>query len=114
MSVPWLVPAPGVLARNVPADTIVTGNPARESRDTSVHLTSHAAGGATTRHLITDSRVRGATLHELPLVTDLRGALSFGESSRQVPLRFKGISWSSAFRASTSEANMPTASSINS
>lgn len=80
-----MVGAGAVVTRNVPADTIVTGNPARISGYVGASHEPARPAAQPPVTSTTDSRVRGVTLHELPLVTDLRGALSFGESSRQVP-----------------------------
>lgn len=86
-----VVGAGAVVTRNVPADAVVAGNPAR--------ITGYA--GLTPRHApapvaappeqpgAVPTRVRGVTFHFLPLVEDLRGNLAIGETQRQVPFEIR-------------------------
>jgi acetyltransferase-like isoleucine patch superfamily enzyme/dTDP-4-dehydrorhamnose 3,5-epimerase-like enzyme len=75
-----------VVEGNVPANSIVVGNPAHivgyvdaaTSLSGTLQEAPAAPGSAPTT-------VRGVTLHRLPLVEDLRGWLSFGEANRHVP-----------------------------
>ncbi len=83
-----MVAAGAVVTKNVPADTIVVGNPARISGYVgtgepaqSLHSVTRPAGP--------ESSVRGVILQNLPLVSDLRGNLSFGEACRQVPFEIQ-------------------------
>ncbi|HEX6976221.1 MAG TPA: WxcM-like domain-containing protein [Vicinamibacterales bacterium] len=87
-----MIGAGSVVTHDVPARAIVSGNPARIVGyvDTMKHegdapsvSTEIAAPG------VTPCRVRGVTLHRLPLVEDLRGRLSAGEFPRQVPFQPK-------------------------
>lgn len=72
-----MVGAGAVVTRDVPANAIVVGNPARISGyvSTVAHPVTHAP--ATTRHDAVP--VSGVQLMELPLITDLRGSLSVAE-----------------------------------
>jgi acetyltransferase-like isoleucine patch superfamily enzyme len=84
------VEAGSVVTRNVPAGTIIAGNPGRivgymgvsRSQDTVLATPPREAGVAATL-------VRGVTLHRMPLVDDLRGPLSFGDIGRHVPFAVK-------------------------
>jgi len=83
-----MVGAGAVVTHDVPANAIVVGNPARIVGyvDTgeavqSTRILSTSAGGAQ----VQETRVAGVTLHRLKLVKDMRGSLSVGEYSRDIP-----------------------------
>jgi len=85
-----VVGAGAVVTHSVPPNAIVVGNPAHivgyagaEKPAQAVAATPAAETGSTL------TQVRGVTLHRLPFVEDLRGFLSFGETSRQVPFEVK-------------------------
>jgi acetyltransferase-like isoleucine patch superfamily enzyme/dTDP-4-dehydrorhamnose 3,5-epimerase-like enzyme len=86
-----MVGAGSVVTRSVPPNAIVVGNPARiigyvdakyDSVSKSTESSEQPVGASLTR-------VRGVTLHRLPLINDLRGDLSFGEFQRTVPFLVK-------------------------
>jgi UDP-2-acetamido-3-amino-2,3-dideoxy-glucuronate N-acetyltransferase len=78
--------APGaVVARSVPPNAIVEGNPAHITgyvdllKTDATHVASPAKPG------VVATQVEGVTLHEMLLVHDMRGDLSAGEFERHVP-----------------------------
>ena len=73
-----------VVTRDVPSNAIVSGNPAHITgyRDTPhLALPGSRSGDAALPTL----QARGAALHRLPKIVDLRGALSFGEIGAHLP-----------------------------
>ncbi|HET8832205.1 MAG TPA: WxcM-like domain-containing protein [Casimicrobiaceae bacterium] len=79
------VAAGALVARSVPPNAIVEGNPAHIIgyvdlvKADAARVTSHAKAGVVATH------VEGVTLHEMLLVHDMRGDLSAGEFERHVP-----------------------------
>lgn len=86
------VVSPGaVVTRDVPPNAVVEGNPARIVGyvDTpNVPITSPLAAARTSDTLPT-LRVGGVTLHRLPKIVDLRGALTFAEVDAHLPFEPK-------------------------
>lgn len=86
-----MIGAGAVVTRSVPANAILAGNPARIVGYTSAtvspeHVPSRS-GSAQPSVLATS--VAGVTLHRLPMVDDIRGLLSFGETGRHLPFDVK-------------------------
>jgi acetyltransferase-like isoleucine patch superfamily enzyme len=81
-----MVGAGAVVTRDVPANAIVVGNPARISGyvDT-MQVPADSAPVNGTDERVQASAVRGVSLHRLPLVRDMRGDLSVGEFERDIP-----------------------------
>ena len=79
-----MVGAGAVVTRDVPANAIVAGNPARiigYVDSTEEPAPSHSAALSPIR----DLKVGGARMHPMPLIEDLRGALTFGEIDKHLP-----------------------------
>lgn len=88
-----MVGAGSVVTQSVPPNAIVVGNPARIIGYVNTQRGSVpkvAERGSSEQPIgASPTRVRGVTLHRLPLVNDLRGDLSFGEFQRTVPFAVK-------------------------
>ena len=83
-----MVGAGAVVTRSVPPNAIVTGNPARivgyvdtGEAARSVRMVSSFGNDES----VLKTSVQGVTLHRLKLVKDMRGSLSVGEYSRDIP-----------------------------
>lgn len=86
-----MVGAGAVVTRSVPPNAIVAGGAARIRGYVGARsrgrrgAESAAASVEPVRPGVSATGVRGVTLHELPLVKDLRGSLSVGEFGRTLP-----------------------------
>jgi acetyltransferase-like isoleucine patch superfamily enzyme len=91
LGVDSMVGAGAVVTRDVPPNAIVVGNPARivgyvgADRLRETNAAPAVDEGGAPRRL----GVRGGRLHRLPLLRDLRGALTFGEIGQHVPFDIK-------------------------
>lgn len=83
-----MVGAGAVVTRDVPPRAIVVGNPARISGYVKAPAVTPVPNTANRQELRT-LLVKDASLHELPLIRDLRGALTFGEVNAQLPFEVK-------------------------
>lgn len=84
-----MVAAGAVVTRSVPPRAIVQGNPARivGYAGTERVLAPSRQPTPTTEAKMISTRVKNVTLHQLPLVRDMRGSLSVGEFERTVPFK---------------------------
>jgi UDP-2-acetamido-3-amino-2,3-dideoxy-glucuronate N-acetyltransferase len=87
-----MVGAGAVVTRDVPPNAIVVGNPAQitgygnaiSRREAAASPPEPARSGQ-----LRPLAVRGARLHKMPLIEDLRGALTFGEINQHLPFEPK-------------------------
>lgn len=80
-----MVGAGSVVTRSVPSYAIVKGNPARITG----YVTTESAKKSETNKNVANNtvptQVKNVTLHDFPIIKDLRGSLSVGEFEKQIP-----------------------------
>ena len=85
-----MVGAGAVVTSDVPPMAIVAGNPARiVGYDGAGSPSAGTASSTPAEQGVSETRVKGVTLHRLPHVHDLRGNLSFGEIGNPIPFEVK-------------------------
>jgi UDP-2-acetamido-3-amino-2,3-dideoxy-glucuronate N-acetyltransferase len=85
-----MIGAGAVVTRSVPPNAIVVGNPAKivgyvDADRREFNSTPPAKAAANVRK----TTVEGVTLHQMPVMSDIRGQLSVGEFDRSVPFPVK-------------------------
>jgi acetyltransferase-like isoleucine patch superfamily enzyme/dTDP-4-dehydrorhamnose 3,5-epimerase-like enzyme len=84
-----MVGAGTVVTRNVPRNAIVVGNPGQIVSYVGTERTESPPAVAPVETGPRQTQVAGVILQRLPMESDLRGMLSFGEMGQQVPFEVK-------------------------
>ncbi len=85
-----MIGAGAVVTRSVPPNAIVIGNPAKiVGYVDTVSTNDTKKENTVVNQEIIETAVHGVTIHNLPVVTDMRGCLSVGEFSRSIPFEAK-------------------------
>lgn len=85
-----MVAAGAVVTRSVPANAIVVGNPARITGYVDAGRNVPASASTSGFDVgVTETNVRGVTVHRFPRIADIRGSLTVGEFERTVPFAVK-------------------------
>jgi len=85
-----MVGAGAVVTRSVPPNSIVVGNPAKIVGYVNADKREFdTAPAAKVTEYINTTTVDGVTLHQMPVVSDIRGQLSVGEFDRGIPFAVK-------------------------
>lgn len=80
-----MVGAGAVVTRDVPANAVIVGNPATIVNYANAVHDTPATFSPTQQVGVRESSVPGVTVHTFPLVGDMRGKLTVGEFTDQVP-----------------------------
>jgi len=81
-----MIAAGAVVTKNVPENAIVMGNPAKITAYVDTENRKSSTPQIVNKDTI-DSTVNGVTLHNFPLIHDLRGNLSVGEFEKEIPFK---------------------------
>lgn len=85
-----MVAAGAVVTRSVPPNAIVVGNPATIIGYVDAEKDNKAANNAQAASAgFQSTQVDGVTLHQMPLVVDIRGSLTVGEFEHNIPFAAK-------------------------
>lgn len=85
-----IIGAGAVVTKNIPPNAIVIGNPAKIIGYVNApKAVIHTSEESSTTEQVVKTSVKGVTIHNLPVVTDIRGNLSVGEFSRTIPFDVK-------------------------
>jgi UDP-2-acetamido-3-amino-2,3-dideoxy-glucuronate N-acetyltransferase len=84
-----MIGAGAVLTHSAPAHAILAGNPARIRGYANLSAERPFSPALDRRPGTQPSHVEGVVLHQLPLIDDLRGMLSFAEVERHIPFPVK-------------------------
>jgi UDP-2-acetamido-3-amino-2,3-dideoxy-glucuronate N-acetyltransferase len=84
-----IVGAGSVVTQNVPPDSVVAGNPAKIIGYAGVPGNMKNVATAIVKSGSDATEVKGVTLHTLPRVDDMRGALTFTEVETGIPFEIK-------------------------
>ncbi|MFA0581961.1 WxcM-like domain-containing protein [Vibrio breoganii] len=83
-----MIAAGSVVTRNVPPNAVVMGNPAKITAYVGTERNKNSTPQLV-NEMTNTSKVKGVTLHNFPLIHDLRGNLSVGEFEKEIPFKPK-------------------------
>ena len=84
-----MIGAGSVVTHNVPRDAVVTGNPAKIIGYAGVPRSVKPAPPASAKTGSETTEVKGVSVHSLPRVEDMRGAITFAEIQSEIPFEIK-------------------------
>jgi acetyltransferase-like isoleucine patch superfamily enzyme/dTDP-4-dehydrorhamnose 3,5-epimerase-like enzyme len=86
-----LVGAGAVVTRNVPPHAVVAGNPAGIIAYRDTLMVPETKESAPPKVSSAETEIKGVTYHHFPEVDDMRGALTFAETYKEIPFEVKRI-----------------------